>query len=375
MSTADLEKYLIDFVVEQTGYPEEMVEMDADLEADLGIDSIKKAQLFGELAEHFEVQITDVSELSLDDFPTLNHVRDFLQSNATASGSPAETSAAPAPAASQPVNGHAANGHQNGAGTAPLTNGAALLTPAVAATPVAAPAPVAASAPAAEPAAGTGMDTAELEQYLISFVVEQTGYPEEMVELDADLEADLGIDSIKKAQLFGELAEHFEIQMTDVSELSLDDFPTLNHVREFLQNNATPSGGEAAATQPAVVAAPAPTNGSALPAAPAVAVETPAPAASVATDSGSSMDNEELEQFLINFVVEQTGYPEEMVELDADLEADLGIDSIKKAQMFGELSEQFEIQMDDVSEMSLDDYPTLRHVLGFLSGLPRRETV
>ena len=48
---------------------------------------------------------------------------------------------------------------------------------------------------------------------------------------------------------------------------------------------------------------------------------------------------EELETFLVNFVVEQTGYPPEVVELDADLEADLGIDSIKKAQLFGELRE------------------------------------
>ena len=70
LSGAELEQFLIDFVVEQTGYPPEMVEMDADLEADLGIDSIKKAQLFGELAEQFEISV-DVSDesLSLDDFP------------------------------------------------------------------------------------------------------------------------------------------------------------------------------------------------------------------------------------------------------------------------------------------------------------------
>ena len=42
-------------------------------------------------------------------------------------------------------------------------------------------------------------------------MVEQTGYPPEVVELDADLEADLGIDSIKKAQLFGELHEYFDV--------------------------------------------------------------------------------------------------------------------------------------------------------------------
>ena len=55
-----------------------------------------------------------------------------------------------------------------------------------------------------------------------------------MVELDADLEADLGIDSIKKAQLFGELANEFDVQASD--DLSLDDFPTLRHVKAFLEN-------------------------------------------------------------------------------------------------------------------------------------------
>ena len=53
-----------------------------------------------------------------------------------------------------------------------------------------------------------------------------------MIELDADLEADLGIDSIKKAQLFGELQEYFDITPTD--DLTLDDFPTLRHVMNFL---------------------------------------------------------------------------------------------------------------------------------------------
>ena len=75
-----------------------------------------------------------------------------------------------------------------------------------------------------------------------------------------------------------------------------------------------------------------------------------------------------MEKFLINFVVEQTGYPTEVVELDADLEADLGIDSIKKAQLFGELREYFDVMPSE--DLSLDDFPTLRHVLKFLQGAP-----
>ena len=67
------------------------------------------------------------------------------------------------------------------------------------------------AAPAVDDAVVAGPNPAELEAFLVNFVVEQTGYPPEVVELDADLEADLGIDSIKKAQLFGELHEYFDV--------------------------------------------------------------------------------------------------------------------------------------------------------------------
>jgi NAD(P)-dependent dehydrogenase (short-subunit alcohol dehydrogenase family)/acyl carrier protein len=176
-----------------------------------------------------------------------------------------------------------------------------------------------------------------------------------VVELDADLEADLGIDSIKKAQLFGELQEFFDIGGASATELSLDDFPTLRHVLNFLA---------ASQQQPhaAIESTPAVAN-------PPVAVSTPAsqPAAASAAEPTSGVAAAELESFLVNFVVEQTGYPPEVVELDADLEADLGIDSIKKAQLFGELQEYFDIGGASATELSLDDFPTLRHVLNFLA--------
>ena len=65
--------------------------------------------------------------------------------------------------------------------------------------------------------------------------------------------------------------------------------------------------------------------------------------------------------------MEQTGYPREIVELDADLEADLGIDSIRKAQLFGEIGQKYGLKADD--SVSLDEFPTLRHLLNYM--LPR----
>ena len=87
------------------------------------------------------------------------------------------------------------------------------------------------------------------------------------------------------------------------------------------------------------------------------------PAASSAPESASSNlpTKSELESYLINFVVEQTGYPEDMVDMDADLADDLGIDSIKKAQLFGAIGEVF--GLFPLGEASLGDFLTLRQIL------------
>ncbi len=90
-------------------------------------------------------------------------------------------------------------------------------------------------AAASEVAVGSGA----IEQFLIDFVVEQTGYPAEIIELDWDIEADLGIDSIKKAQLFGELREFFELEVHQ--GLSLDRFITLRDIVDLLER--TPGKG------------------------------------------------------------------------------------------------------------------------------------
>ena len=333
-----LEPFLINFVVEQTGYPAEIVEMDADLEADLGIDSIKKAQLFGELREYFD--ITPTEDLTLDDFPTLRHVMDFLQGSQ--SGQSNDSVATPDFSTPSPTHD-----------AVPLP---ASRPPAVHLPVAAVPAPGSDKAPAPD----------QLEPFLINFVVEQTGYPAEIVEMDADLEADLGIDSIKKAQLFGELREYFDITPTD--DLTLDDFPTLRDVMNFLQ--AAHARQQSVSTAETLGAQPA---GSIQKESGQTTILMPAARAGVAATTDASVQTtdkspppEELESFLINFVVEQTGYPAEIVEMDADLEADLGIDSIKKAQLFGELREFFEITPTE--DLTLDDFATLRDVMSFLQG-------
>ncbi|MBQ3350574.1 MAG: hypothetical protein IJG38_09265 [Thermoguttaceae bacterium] len=327
VSKEELESALIAFVVEQTGYPEEMVEMDADLEGDLGIDSIKKAQLMGELNEkyHFvDVSAPADNDMSLDDFPTLASIRDYLLGKA---------------GESQLAMSNEQLANDSNAAPVPM--------------PTPEPEPAPAPAPKSSGAAPTvSVSKEELEVALVSFVVEQTGYPEEMVEMDADLEGDLGIDSIKKAQLMGELNEkyHFvDVSAPADNDMSLDDFPTLASIRDYLIGKAGESQ-LAMSNEQLANDAPVPTPD-------------PAPAPSPHATRNSQLATnfkDELSAFLINFVVEQTGYPEEMVEMDIDLEGELGIDSIKKAQLFGELSEKYELV--PLGDMSLDDFKTLRDI-------------
>ena len=50
--------------------------------------------------------------------------------------------------------------------------------------------------------------------------------------------------------------------------------------------------------------------------------------------------------------------------MDLDLEADLGIDTVKQAEVFASIRETYGIERDDA--LKLRDYPTLNHVVGFV---------
>ena len=83
-------------------------------------------------------------------------------------------------------------------------------------------------------------------------VAEKTGYPEDMLDLDLDMEADLGIDTVKQAELFAAMREHYGIAQQE--GIQLKDYPTIRHCINFALSNA----GKPAADQPAAMVQPAP---------------------------------------------------------------------------------------------------------------------
>ena len=79
-------------------------------------------------------------------------------------------------------------------------------------------------------------------------VVEKTGYPKDMLDLDLDLEADLGVDTVKQAEMFAAIREVYGIPRDE--NLKLRDFPTLAHVIRFVHETGPIPGGAAARCRP-----------------------------------------------------------------------------------------------------------------------------
>jgi acyl carrier protein len=195
-----------------------------------------------------------------------------------------------------------------------------------------------------------------LSQILLTVVSEKTGYPPEMLEFDMDMEADLGIDSIKRVEIFGALQEQFP-EGPQASPEDLAELRTLGEIVGYLQGLAP----ESASTQPTSNPTP-----EALQLETALTEPAPEPSESAALvpSPAGSLDSP-LSQILLAVVSEKTGYPPEMLEFDMDMEADLGIDSIKRVEIFGALQEQFPDSPQSNPE-DLAELRTLGEIVGFL---------
>jgi acyl transferase domain-containing protein/NAD(P)H-dependent flavin oxidoreductase YrpB (nitropropane dioxygenase family) len=90
-------------------------------------------------------------------------------------------------------------------------------------------------------------DKEQLTSRLLAIVSERTGYPTEMLSLDQDLEADLGIDSIKRVEILGNFQQSFaSTAETDNGELMerLAGVKTLGGIIECVTSHAvTPKPG------------------------------------------------------------------------------------------------------------------------------------
>jgi acyl carrier protein/NAD(P)-dependent dehydrogenase (short-subunit alcohol dehydrogenase family) len=308
----DVKGRVLMLVAEKTGYPVDMLDLDLDLEADLGVDTVKQAEVFATIREAYNIPRDENRKLR--DYPTLAHVIRFVYEK-------------------RPDLADAARVPTQAKVETPSSN---------ASVPI----------PAAEPVRVTTSDDA-VKEAVLALVVEKTGYPRDMLDLDLDLEADLGVDTVKQAEMFAAIREMYHIPRDENRKLR--DYPTLAHVIRFVYEMRPDlrSAGPLTESEPAKAESMA-------------AQKQNAEATASVSESlhGANNIDGSVEESVLALVVEKTGYPKEMLDLDLDLEADLGVDTVKQAEMFAAIRAMYGIPRDETRK--LRDYPTLAHVIRFI---------
>jgi NAD(P)-dependent dehydrogenase (short-subunit alcohol dehydrogenase family)/acyl carrier protein len=293
--------------------------LDLDLEADLGIDTVKQAELFAAVREHYGIPRRE--DLRLSDYNTLAKVMTFVREGL----------------AEQVMRSESMRDGEEGQSSKLMSSEERK--------------PEMVSSSSTQHAlAQNDISDAAIQSHLLALVSEKTGYPPEMLELDLDLEADLGIDTVKQAELFAAVREHYGIPRRE--DLRLSDYNTLAKVMTFVR--------EGLAEQ---------VMGSVSMSHVEEKVEMVSFTSTLNTATQNSapqnfVSDASIQSHLLALVSEKTGYPPEMLELDLDLEADLGIDTVKQAELFAAVREHYGIPRRE--DLRLSDYNTLAKVMTFV---------
>ncbi|MDM8524923.1 SDR family NAD(P)-dependent oxidoreductase [Desulfococcaceae bacterium HSG8] len=279
---------LLETVSDLTGYPTEMLNLEMDIEADLGIDSIKRVEILSTLEEKMP-GIPPVSPEIMGTLRTLAQIAEFLSEN---------------------------SGHESQD------------------TGIQSPAPCTASS-------SPGADRKKLDDMMMAVVSDLTGYPVEMLNPDMDIEADLGIDSIKRVEILSTLEEKMP-GLPPVSPEIMGTLRTLGQIAEYLAGSSGTDSPESDAR---------------ISCAPCI----------------SGRNQKEIEDTMMAVVSDLTGYPSEMLNLEMDIEADLGIDSIKRVEILSTLEEKMP-GLPSVSPEVMGTLRTLGQIAEYLVGTPENES-
>jgi malonyl CoA-acyl carrier protein transacylase len=281
-ASVDLEATMLSVVAEKTGYPPEMITPAMELEADLGIDSIKRVEILSAVRE----RAPGLPELDPAQLGALRTVGEIVEHLREALGSAAGPES-------------------------PSNAGRAAEAPRLAAAP-----------------------SVDLEATMLTVVAEKTGYPPEMITPAMELEADLGIDSIKRVEILSAVRE----RAPGLPELDPAQLGALRTVGEIVEHLRKALGASQASTGAAPVAGAGHAGAGHAGAGQASAGQASAAQASAAQAGAAAAVD--LQATMLAVVAEKTGYPAEMITREMELEADLGIDSIKRVEILSAVRER-----------------------------------
>ncbi len=176
-----------------------------------------------------------------------------------------------------------------------------------------------------------------------SIISEKTGYPEDMLEIDMDLEGELGVDSIKQVEILSTLRDRVP-ELPEIDPEKLVELRTIAAIAAMLSNVPAPSRDVSAPVASAQAPQPQ-TSAAAL---------APSPSGGVSSDIVRSL------------IAEKTGYPTDMLEDDMDLEGELGVDSIKQVEILSALRDRYP-SLPEVDPEQIAELRTIRKIADFFA--------
>jgi acyl transferase domain-containing protein/NAD(P)-dependent dehydrogenase (short-subunit alcohol dehydrogenase family) len=283
-SSGSLAAIVIEIVSEKTGYPANVLDLDMQLDADLGIDSIKRVEILSALQDRLPLLPTMSPEL----LGTLRTLRSIVDQIGDARCAEADQATKPDAVA------------------------------------------CAADADASQ----------QIARVLLETVADKTGYPVAMLELDMRLDTDLGIDSIKRVEIFSAIQD----ELAGAHAAGPEEIGTLGTLRDivsFLGRSTRAATG--LESQPKMTTVP------------------------------GSPEDLPMARVLLESVAKKTGFPIDMLDLDMQLDVDLGIDSIKRVEIFSAVQDQLP-HARAMGPEQLGSLRTLRQVAEFLSSPSEQKT-
>ncbi|KNY26217.1 type I polyketide synthase [Pseudobacteroides cellulosolvens] len=267
-----------------TKYPKEMLEPSMELEADLGIDTVKQATIFSILSEKFKLVLSEGQALS--NYPTIGHIIELVLEKA--------------------CNNNGNLKSQFASNEEELPSRKLKVEPAM-----------------------KELAFEDCEAEVLKLVSEITLYPVELLDKEMEMEADLGIDTVKQATIFSILRERFEIVGESSENLSI--YNTIGALIEFVRGNSKKSEGKGKISTK-----------------PLREIKGVQDTKIIRGNNDNNVkqeikDGNNIAIEILNLISEITQYPVDMLEDDMELEADLGIDTIKQATIFSELSQKFNL--------------------------------
>jgi 3-oxoacyl-(acyl-carrier-protein) synthase/NAD(P)-dependent dehydrogenase (short-subunit alcohol dehydrogenase family)/acyl carrier protein len=182
-------------------------------------------------------------------------------------------------------------------------------------------------------------ENSSVEDEVLKVYSEITKYPVEMLDIEMELEADLGIDTVKQATIFSMLSERFGL--SHEGSIALSNYPTIGHIVRFFESKAQDAHKNHRPKEKIESTLEEKIKGTSK-------------VISTSMESGN-------EDTILDIISEITMYPKEMLEKDMEFEADLGIDTIKQATIFSRIGETFNIE--DRSLLSLSSLKTIGSII------------